>query len=69
MLQRMLATGLVFKLYIYDCNEKIQFNYHGCLSSYIAAPKSLAVGEIMLKNFQQQYHQKPLANIQTKPTS
>lgn len=69
MLQSMLATGLVFKLYIYDCNEKIQFNYHGCLSSYFASPKSLAVEEIMLKKFQQQYHQKPLANIQTKPTS
>lgn len=69
MLQSMLSTRLIFKLYIYDCNEKIQFNYHGCLSSYFASPKSLAVEEIMLKKFQEQYNQKPLANIQTNPTN
>ena len=68
MLQSMLSTRQTFRLYLYDCNQSVKFTYHGQESSPFASPKSLAVEEIMLKEFQKQYGHKPLANIQTEPT-
>ncbi|MBR3891416.1 MAG: hypothetical protein IKJ30_05040 [Bacilli bacterium] len=68
-LQSMVATGLDFKLYIYDCSDDPYIlTWHGVTSVPFAASKALAVEDIMIKKFIEQFNRKPLANIQANAT-
>lgn len=68
-LQSFLVTRLTYKLYIYDCNEDVvRYNFHGIESIPFASSKSLAIEDIMVKQYYNQFKTKPLANIQTKAT-
>ncbi|QBF34575.1 hypothetical protein EG856_01385 [Mycoplasmopsis phocirhinis] len=67
-LQSMLSTQRIFKLYICPCEGPKIYTFHGIKSSPLATPMSLAIEEIMLNQFVKQFKQKPLANIQIKPT-
>lgn len=67
-LQSFLTTRLDFKLYLCDCSEPYQINWHGVLSPKFALPKYLAVEDIMIKQFIKQFGYKPLANIQANAT-
>nr|WP_321431409.1 hypothetical protein [uncultured Campylobacter sp.] len=63
--QSMVATRKTFNLYLYDCSdEPYVLEWHGEHSIEFASPKSLAVEDIMIKKFIEQFGQKPLANIQ-----
>ncbi len=69
MLQSMLATRLEYRLYIYDCsNEPYILDWHGEKSIPFSSPKSLAVEDIMIKKFKEQFNHPPLANIQSNAT-
>lgn len=68
-LQSMLSTQKIFRLYICLSGEPITFNFHGVTSSPFASPKSLAIEEIMIKKFKEQFGKVPLANIQANPTT
>lgn len=64
-LQSMVTTRAIFKLYIYDCsNDAYIINWHGETSVPFASPKALAVEDIMVKQFIKQFGKKPLANVQ-----
>ena len=69
MLQSMVATRLVFNLYLYDCGEPINYIWHDVKSADFASPKPLAVEDIMVKKFIEQFGTKPLVNIQADATS
>lgn len=63
--QSMVATRAIFNLYLYDCSdEPYVLEWHGIKSAEFASPKSLAVEDIMIKKFIEQFKKKPLANIQ-----
>lgn len=73
MLQSMVTTRLPFNLYLYDCNTDedaiyVLKDWHGETSVPFASPKSLAVEDIMVKKFIEQFNKKPLANVQTDAT-
>lgn len=69
MLQSFVATRAVFNLYIYDCsNEVTIIEWRGEKSVPFASPKSLAVEDIMIKKFKEQFGKPPLANIQSNAT-
>lgn len=69
MLQSMLATRALFKLYINDCShEVVTYTWHGIESVPFASSKALAIEDIMLKKFTEQFGFKPLANIQSNAT-
>ena len=69
LLQSFIVTRLEFNLYLYDCsNEPYILNWHNVKSIPFASPKSLAVEDIMIKKFQEQFNIKPLANIQANAT-
>ncbi len=66
----MVATRCVFNLYLYDCSgESYILHWHNKTSVEFASPKSLAVEDIMVTQFIEQFKHKPLANIQAKPTT
>lgn len=68
-LQSMVTTRLVFKLYLYDCNEgTLSYTWRGIESVPFASPKALAVEDIMVKQYYKQFKAKPLANVQTNAT-
>ena len=69
-LQSMVATRLEFNLYICDCSDNPYYlrNWHGENSVAFASPKALAVEDIMVKKFVQQFGHKPLANVQASAT-
>jgi len=67
-LQSFVTTRLTFKLYIYDCHDVISYEWHGIKSVPFATPKSLAVEDIIVKEFMKQFGKKPLANVQTNAT-
>ena len=70
MLQSMVTTRQTFKLYIYDCSaDQYQITWHGITSTKFASPKSLAVEDIMVKQFIKEFGKKPLANIQADATA
>jgi len=70
MLQSMVTTRLPFKLYICDCSaDQYQTTWHGITSIKFASPKSLAVEDIMVKQFIKEFGKKPLANIQADATA
>ncbi len=70
MLQSMLATRLTYKLYLYDCSQDLyQITWHDIASVQFATPKSLAVEDIMVNQFINQFGKKPLANIQASATT
>lgn len=69
-LQSMVATRLTFNLYICDCSDDPYYlkNWHGENSVAFASPKALAVEDIMVKKFIQQFGNRPLANVQANAT-
>ena len=68
--QSMVTTRLTFRLYLYDCSsDQYTITWHGVKSSPFASPKSLAVEDIMIKKFMEQFNQKPLANVQADATT
>ncbi len=65
MLQSMVVVRQPFNLYIYDCSKPPYIlEWHGIKSVSFPSSKSLAVEDIMLKQFQKEFGRKPLANIQ-----
>lgn len=70
-LQSFVTTRLTFRLYLYDCSDcpYVLKDWHGVTSQPFASPKSLAVEDIMIKQFMAQFGQKPLANVQADATS
>lgn len=69
MLQSMVTTRAVFKLYIYDCSDEvITYTWHGIESVPFASSKALAVEDIILNEFINRFGHKPLANIQASAT-
>ncbi|GMB96405.1 hypothetical protein [Helicobacter sp. NHP22-001] len=64
--QSLVATRLYYyNLYLCDCsNDPYTIEWHGVKSAPLPSPKSLAVEDIMVKKFIEQFKQKPLANIQ-----
>lgn len=69
LLQSFVTARLEFNLYLYDCNDELYIlKWHNTKSISFASPKSLAVEDIMVKKFQEQFKMKPLANIQTNTT-
>lgn len=64
--QSLVATRLYYyNLYLCDCsNDPYTIVWHGVKSAPFPSPKSLAVEDIMVKKFIEQFNQKPLANIQ-----
>ena len=67
-LQSFVAVNRPFKLYIFDCGNPVSYEWRGEKSVPFASPMPLAVEDIMLKKFIQQFGQKPLANVQTSAT-
>ena len=66
LVQSFVTTRLEFNLYLYDCSDdEYILEWHNVKSVPFASPKSLAVEDIMVKKFQEQFHTKPLCNIQT----
>lgn len=61
----MVTTRAEFKLYIYDCSDELyDIEWRGVKSVQFASPKALAVEDIMVKKFIEQFGDKPLANVQ-----
>ena len=67
--QSMVVTRLPVNLYLYDCQKTEVFEWHGVKSVPFASPFSLAVEDIMIKEFIKQYGKKPLINIQASATT
>ena len=68
-LQSMITTRLDFNLYLYDCSEDYYvLNWHDEQSVKFATPMALAVEDIMIKKYIDQFGKKPLANIQANAT-
>ena len=65
----MVVTRLPVNLYLYDCQKTEVFEWHGVKSVPFASPFSLAVEDIMIKEFIKQYGKKPLINIQASATT
>ncbi len=68
-LQSMVTTREELNLYLYDCSEdKVSIEWRGIKSVPFASPKTLAVEDIMIKQFKKQFGKKPLANVQANAT-
>lgn len=67
--QSMVTTRIDVNLYLYDCQKTEVFEYHGIKSVPFASAFSLAVEDIMIKEFIKQFGQKPLINIQASATT
>lgn len=68
-LQSMVTTRKDFNLYLYDCSDDYYVMvWHGVQSVKFASPKALAVEDIMVKKFIEQFGFKPLANVQANAT-
>ena len=59
----------IINLYLYDCSDDYYVTvWHGVQSVRFASPKALAVEDIMVKKFREQFGFKPLANVQANAT-
>lgn len=67
--QSMVVTRQKIELYLFDCQKTEIFEWHGVKSVPFASPFSLAVEDIMIKQFILQFNQKPLINIQANATT
>lgn len=68
-LQSMVTTRKDLNLYLYDCSDDYYVTvWHDVTSVKFASPKALAVEDIMVKKFIEQFGHKPLANVQTNAT-
>lgn len=68
-LQSMVTTRKELNLYLYDCSDDYYVTvWHGVQSVRFASPKALAVEDIMVKKFIEQFGFKPLANVQANAT-
>lgn len=69
MLQSFVTIRSEINLYIYDCSEELYIlDWQGVRSVPFASPKALAVEDIMIKSYIEQFKIKPLANIQANAT-
>jgi len=69
MLQSLVTTRVTLNLYIYDCSDEVMIiEWRGEKSVPFASPKSLAVEDIMIKKFKEQFKKPPLENIQSDAT-
>ncbi len=67
-LQSFVACNTSFKLYFYPCGESASIEWRGEKSVPFATSKPLAVEDIMVKKYMEQFNQKPLSNIQAAAT-
>lgn len=68
-LQSMVTTRKDLNLYLYDCSDDYYVTvWHDVTSVKFASPKALAVEDIMVKKFIEQFGHKPLANVQANAT-
>ena len=67
--QSMVVTRKNIELYLFDCQRTETFEWHGVTSVPFASPFSLAVEDIMIKQFILQFRRKPLINIQANATT
>lgn len=68
-LQSMVTTRKDLNLYLYDCSDDYYVTvWHNVQSVKFASPKALAVEDIMVKKFIEQFGFKPLANVQANAT-
>lgn len=69
LLQSMVTNRVPLNLYLYDCSQdSYTITWHNVESVPFASPKALAVEDIMIKQFINQFGKKPLANIQASAT-
>jgi hypothetical protein len=68
-LQSMVTNRIILNLYLFDCSQDLYvIDWHGIRSVPFASPKALAVEDIMIKQFIEQFGKKPLANVQASAT-
>lgn len=68
-LQSMVTTRQDLNLYLYDCSDDYYITiWHDVQSVKFASPKALAVEDILVKKFIEQFGFKPLANVQANAT-
>lgn len=68
-LQSMVTTRMDINLYLYDCSQNFYvIDWRGVNSVKFASPKALAVEDIMIKKFIEEFGHKPLANVQANAT-
>ena len=68
-LQSMVTNRITLNLYLFDCSQDLYvIDWHGIRSVPFASPKALAVEDIMIKQFIEQFGKKPLANVQASAT-
>ena len=68
-LRSMVTTRKDLNLYLYDCSDDYYVTvWHDVTSVKFASPKALAVEDIMVKKFIEQFGHKPLANVQANAT-
>lgn len=68
-LQSMVTNRIDLNLYLFDCSQDLYtIDWHGVRSVPFATPKALAVEDIMIKQFIEQFGHKPLANVQASAT-
>ena len=68
-LQSMVTNRINLNLYLFDCSQDLYvIEWHGVRSVPFATPKALAVEDIMIKQFIEQFGYKPLANVQASAT-
>lgn len=68
-LQSMVTNRINLNLYLFDCSQDLYvIDWHGVRSVPFATPKALAVEDIMIKQFIEQFGHKPLANVQASAT-
>lgn len=67
--QSMVTTRQKIELYLFDCQKTETFEWHGIKSVPFASSFSLAVEDIMIKQFIAQFNKKPLINIQANATT
>ncbi|MGZ9763152.1 hypothetical protein ACXYRO_02685 [Mycoplasma sp. 4013] len=66
-LQSFVSTRLEFKLYLYQPQKPLHVEYYGEFA-FVASPASIFVEDRLLNIYLNQFHQKPIANIQSKMT-
>lgn len=68
-LQSMVTNRVDLNLYLFDCSQDLYvIDWYGVRSVPFATPKALAVEDIMIKQFIEQFGHKPLANVQASAT-
>ena len=66
--QSLVTTRADLNLYLCPCGDSLVFEWYGIKSVPFANPKYLAYEDILIKQFNNQFGHKPLANVQAKAT-